>query len=124
VQAVVDYFGPADLLRMMGHTGPGSPESNLIGGALKDNPGKANQASPVTYITKDAPPFLIVHGDADKAVPFNQSELLTAALQKAGVPVTFYAVKGAGHGLGILRDPHVSELTREFLTKYMKPAGP
>jgi len=123
VQAVVDYFGPADLVHMTGHTGPGSPEAKLIGGPIQDNPDKADRASPVFYVTKDAPPFLIAHGDADNAVPFNQSELLAAALQKAGVPVTLYPVKGAGHGLGILRDPRVSELTRAFLTKYLKPSG-
>ena len=124
VQAVVDYFGPADLLQMSGHLGPGSPESNLIGGAVKDNPGKANHASPVTYVTKDAPPFLIAHGDADPAVPYHQSELLTAALQKAGVAVTLYTVKGAGHGLGILKDPRVNEMTKAFLAKYLKETGP
>ena len=125
VQAVVDYFGPTDLLEMRGHQGPGSPESDLIGGALQDNPGKAKAASPITYVSKDAPPFLIVHGDADTTVGFNQSELLTAALQQAGVTVTFHPVKGGVHGLGsISKDPQVAELTKAFLAKYLKPGTP
>ena len=53
-------------------------------------------------------------------MPHHQSELLEAALKKAGVPVTFYTVKGAGHGG--FQDPKVPELTREFLAKYLKPA--
>ena len=42
------------------------------------------------------------HGDADRTVPFNQSELLYAALKKAGADVTFVPMKGAGHGFGKL----------------------
>jgi dipeptidyl aminopeptidase/acylaminoacyl peptidase len=41
-----------------------------------------------------------MHGDHDRTVPFSQSELLYAALRKAGVDVTLVPVKGAGHGLG------------------------
>jgi len=68
-------------------------------------------------VTKDDPPFLIVHGDADPLVPHHQSELLAAALKAAGVPVTFYTVKGGGHGR--FNDPRVAELTREFLKQHL-----
>ena len=126
VQAVVDYFGPTDFLQMDAHRlsngqvhdSSRSPESLLIGGPLQENKDKAAQANPITYVTKDAPPFLICHGDADPLVPHHQSELLEAALKKAGVPVTLYTVKGAGHGG--FKDPRVPELTREFLAKYLK----
>ena len=126
VQAVVDYFGPADLLRMdegrepnsMFHSNSNSPESKLIGCNVPDNPEKAAKASPVTYITKDDPPFLIVHGDKDPLVPHHQSEILEAALKKAGVPVTFYTVKGGGHGG--FKDPNVAKLTKEFFEKILK----
>jgi acetyl esterase/lipase len=128
VQAVVDYFGPTDLLQMDAHrpanspvrTGAKSPESLLIGGPLQESKEKAAQANPITYLTKNAPPFLICHGDADPSVPHHQSELLEAALKRAGVPVTFYTVKGAGHGG--FKDPRVPELTQEFLAKYLKEA--
>ena len=56
------------------------------------------RANPVTYVTPEAPPFLIVHGDRDPLVPYGQSLLLVDALRAAGVPVTFYTVVGAGHG--------------------------
>jgi acetyl esterase/lipase len=67
VQAVVDYFGPTDLLRMaeqsgsnsrMNHNAPDSPESQLVGGTLQENREKAAKASPITYVSKDDPPTL------------------------------------------------------------------
>ncbi len=130
VQAVVDYFGPTDFLQMDAHRlpngqvhdGAGSPESQLVGGALQENKDKVARANPITYVTKEAPPFLICHGDADPLVPHHQSVLLEAALRQAGVPVTFYTVKGAGHGR--FNDPKVAELTKAFLAKHLKPAPP
>jgi acetyl esterase/lipase len=127
VQAVVDYFGPTDFLQMdahrpangMVHDPANSPESELIGGAIQGNKEKAAKANPITYVTPGDPPFLICHGDQDPLVPHHQSELLEAALKKAGVSVTFYTVKGAGHGG--FKDSKVPELTREFLAKHLKP---
>jgi acetyl esterase/lipase len=126
VQAVVDYFGPTDFLQMDAHRLPtgmlhdpaDSPESELIGGAIQENREKTARANPITYVTPGDPPFLICHGDQDPLVPHHQSVLLEAALKQAGVPVTFYTVKGAGHGG--FRDPKVGELTREFLATHLK----
>jgi acetyl esterase/lipase len=130
VQAVVDHFGPTDFLQMDAHRLPDgqvhdaadSPESQLVGGPLQQNKDKAARANPITYVTKEAPPFLICHGDADPLVPHHQSVLLEAALRRAGVPVTFYTVKGGGHGR--FADPKVAELTKGFLAKHLKPASP
>jgi acetyl esterase/lipase len=128
VQAVVDYFGPTDFLQMDAHrlpTGqvhdsPDSPESRLVGGPIQENRDGVARANPITYVSKEAPPFLIVHGDADPLVPHHQSELLVAALREVGVPVTFYTVKGGGHGG--FDDPAVPRLTREFLATHLQPA--
>jgi acetyl esterase/lipase len=107
VQAVVDFFGPTDFLQMdahrlnaqaMVHDTPDSPESQLVGGPIRDNPDKVARANPITYVTKDDPPFLIVHGDADLLVPHHQSVLLEAALRKAGVSVRFVTIPGGPHG--------------------------
>ena len=123
VQAVVDWFGPTDFLHIgdaesdIPHNSPNSPESKLIGGPLLENKDKAAKASPITYVSKDAPPFLIMHGDKDRTVPFNQSELLYAALKKAGVDVTFVPVKGAGHGFG---GPEAIAPVGEFLKRCLK----
>lgn len=125
VQAVVDNFGPTDFLQMDAHRVPNgqlhdpadSPESKLVGGAIQSNKDKAAKANPITYVTKNVPPFLIVHGDADPLVPHHQSMLLEAALKNAGAPVTFYTVKGAGHGG--FRDPKIPEMTKDFFAKHL-----
>jgi len=110
VQAVCDWFGPTDFLQMdkhslkgsrLIHDAPNSPESLLVGGPIQAEPYRslARKADPITYVTRDDPPFLIMHGDKDMSVPLHQSELLYDALKKAGVDATLHVVKGAGHGL-------------------------
>ncbi len=119
VACVVDQFGPSDLLAMGGgHDSPGSPESELIGGALQENKDKARAASPITYVTRADPPFLILHGTKDPLVPFNQSERLAAALKEAGVPCVFVAVEGAGHGG--FRSREVPKRIRQFFDKHLR----
>jgi acetyl esterase/lipase len=126
VQAVCDFYGPTDFLQMdahrvpgaaLTHDSPGSPEAKLIGGPIQENKEKVARANPITYIRKDAPPFLIVHGDADPLVPHHQSELLRDALEKASVPVTLYTVKGGGHGQGFQQDANLMPAVRAFFAK-------
>jgi acetyl esterase/lipase len=106
VQAVVDWYGVADLTTMPRAALPPEvaaklppelvtpPEEQLTrglgGSALAD-------ASPITHVTPDAPPFLLVHGTADWLVPFAQSEALHAALTAAGVDARLVPVEGAQH---------------------------
>ena len=52
---------------------------------------------PVSFVTKDAPPFLIIHGENDHTVPFTQGELLHDKLEEAGCDVTLLAIEGADH---------------------------
>jgi acetyl esterase/lipase len=127
VQAVVDYFGPTDFLRwseqsgtnsVINHDAPDAPEARLIGGRLKDNPDKANRASPITYVSRDAAPMLIVHGDADPLVPLQQSVELYDALKQAGVDVQLHIVKGGGHGTGFPSD--VGKLVVKFFDEHLK----
>jgi len=85
VQAVVDWFGPTDFLKMDDqlkesnvknpqiHSIPDSPESELIGKNLVDAPELVKAVNPETYITPDDPPFLIQHGLIDHLVPYQQS---------------------------------------------------
>jgi acetyl esterase/lipase len=121
VQAVVDWYGPTDLLQMGGnHDSPKSPESQLIGGALQENKEKAARANPIKYVGKDAAPFLIMHGDKDPAVPYRQSELLEESLKKAGVEVILHPIKGAGHGGPAFGTPENRKLIEEFFAKHLK----
>ncbi|MGH7174253.1 MAG: alpha/beta hydrolase fold domain-containing protein, partial [Gemmataceae bacterium] len=125
VQAVVDWFGPTDLTKLSGrNTRPDSPQAKLIGGPIADNKDKADKANPITYITKDAAPFLIMHGTRDQTVPFNQSELLHAALKKAGVETTLKPIEGAGHGGPQFQTPEIVKTLETFFDRYLKPATP
>lgn len=56
------------------------------------------EASPITYVTSDAPPFLLLHGDADDTVPINQAEAMDKALKDAGATVKFIRIPGGQHG--------------------------
>jgi len=106
VDVVVDWYGPADLATMPRKTLPPdiaaklppellvAPEDQLTRGL--EGPALAD-ASPVTHVTPDAPPFLLVHGTTDWLVPYAQSEQLAAALVAAGVPVRLVPVDGAEH---------------------------
>ena len=125
VQAVCDYFGPTDFTKIgrfpskIRHDAPDSPESKLIGGPVLENKEACQRANPITYVTKDDPPFLIVHGDKDQSVPHNQSQLLYEALKKAGVKVRFHTVKGAGHGR--FNSPQVDKMVDDFFDRHLKP---
>lgn len=122
VQAVCDFFGPTDLTKMsdfestMDHDAPDSPESKLVGGPVQENKEACSRANPITYVSKDDPPFLICHGDKDMLVPHNQSVLLNDALKKAGVNVKFHTVKDGGHGF---QDPEVDRMVQEFFDKHL-----
>jgi acetyl esterase/lipase len=124
VQAVCNYFGPTDFTRMsqfptrMDHDAADSPESKLIGGPIQQNHDKCQRANPITYLTKDDPPFLIVHGDKDPLVPHNQSQILFEALKKVGVNVKFHTVEGGGHGG--FRDPTVEKMVERFFDEHLK----
>ena len=105
VQAVVDWYGPTRFGRMdqfpsnIAHDSLLSPESKLIGGAVQLFPERVASADPTTYLTPDDPPFLIAHGTADLAVPYDQSELLwRAAVENTGLEWQFEPVLDAAHG--------------------------
>jgi acetyl esterase/lipase len=96
VQAVVDMFGPADLSVEFDASNFQTARA-VFGAVSKDDP-KLEAASPVTYIDPGDPPFLILHGDLDRTVPLEQSQILVQRLQDAGVSAQLVIVHGAGHG--------------------------
>ncbi|MCW4039743.1 MAG: alpha/beta hydrolase [Candidatus Bathyarchaeota archaeon] len=98
VQAVVDWYGPSDLSKMGGtHDEPDSPECRVVGGLLAERKEIVQMVNPITYVTSDDPTFLMIHGEKDQIVPFNQSELLYQALKEAEVDVTLIKVTNGDH---------------------------
>ncbi len=126
VQAVCDWFGPTDFTVFANtpgyesHATATSPEAKLLGGAVLENKEKAARLNSITYVSRDDPPFLIVHGDKDPTVPINQSELLFAALKKAGVSAHFHTIRGAGHGGPGFNDPQISDMVSAFFDQTLK----
>src|SRR5262249_50734613 len=96
VQAVCDVAGPVDLLAL---TNLGPKRMLAIEGLLGGPPEKdqATTASPLHYVSKDDPPFLIVHGEGDRVVPVEQSQRLYEELRKAGVNATLKILPQVGH---------------------------
>jgi acetyl esterase/lipase len=79
------------------HDDPASPESRLLGGAVQTVLDRVRAASPLTYVGRNAPPFLIMHGLADGSVPHGQSVLLYEALRDAEREVTLRLIDGLPH---------------------------
>ena len=106
VDVVVDWYGVSNLSTMPRMTPPPHiaaklepvlripPEDLLLEGLDERT---TADASPVTHLTSDAPPFLLVHGTADWLVPHTQSEELREALVGAGVDCRLESVEGAEH---------------------------
>jgi len=119
VSCVVAFCGPADFLARKEFEGGRRPSAldQLLGGKIEEHEDLARQASPITYATDDDPPFLLVHGDADPIVPYEQAEMFCDALKKAGVDVTLLTVKGGGHGVG---GPEVIRRVNLFFDRHLR----
>jgi acetyl esterase/lipase len=116
VTCVVDFCGPSDFPAFQITSGAEGPISKLLGGLPKDRPAEAKEASPITYITKDDPPFLVVHGTDDKTVPYDQAVRFHAAQKQAGLNTTFITMQDGGHGIG---GPEITTRVRTFFDKHL-----
>lgn len=126
VQAVCDWFGPTDFTVFVStpgyesHATATSPEAKLIGGAVMEHKDKAARVNSITYVSKDDPAFLIMHGDKDPTVPINQSQLLFDALKNAGVSAHFHTIHGAGHGGPGFAGTNIDEMVSAFFEERLK----
>jgi len=92
--------------------------------------GEANimEASPITHVTADDPPFLLIHGDRDGVVPYEQSQLMYDRLLQANVPAQLVIVKNGDHsfaGINGTATPTLAEINQiilNFLAQYLKPS--
>ncbi len=112
VTCVVDYCGPADF-----PTFDHPAATRLFGGSREGKEAELKIASPLTHVSKDDPPFLVVHGTKDTTVPISQAEKFAAALDKAGVDVTLIRIQNGGHSI---RGPEISERVSQFFEKHLR----
>lgn len=129
VQAVCDWYGPTDLLTMppnvlgSGRTVEDIANSNgakLLGQTVRDVPELARQASALYQVSPDDPPFLIMHGENDPAVPIDQSRRLHERLQAAKVDSTFHIVPAAGHGGKPFQSADVRKIILDFFNNQLR----
>jgi len=118
-KAVVDFYGPTELTSLRSSEDPKSPEAVLLGAAPLARPDLAKVASPVTYVDKNDPSFLIIHGEKDNIVPNQQSKLLHGWLDVAGVPNELIIVKDAPHFGAMYDVDEVRNKVVGFLKKHL-----
>lgn len=127
VQAVCDWCGPTLLAELPDPPGwPTNPAVLLLGGPVADNQDKAAQACPITHASRDDPPLLIMHGDADDIVPLSHSQALHEAMRAAGAQSQLEVLPGTRHGTGAFTRPQATERVRRFFDVHLKaaPAAP
>ena len=120
VQAVIAMAPVTDLTRNFPNAdieamrGVGFGEDNILA------------ASPITHVTVDDPPFLLIHGDRDEVVPFEQTQLMYDRLVQTNVPAQLVIVKNAGHSLtapdgsATPTFDEINQIIIDFLAKYLK----
>jgi acetyl esterase/lipase len=102
VTAVAAWYAPSDIAAVATDNGahPGAPDSReaqLLGAPVPTVLELAAQASPVRHVSPAAPPFLLLHGRADRLIPCVQSERLRDALQEVGTEVELHRYDDADH---------------------------
>ena len=114
VQAVVSLAGPTELIRFYQEK-PKQWVVDSLGGTPEEVPEQYKRASPLTYVSKDDPPVLSVHGEKNHQVPLNQPELLDAKMREVGASHTLKIKKDGGHV--VLVDKSVWEFLNEHLKR-------
>lgn len=117
-----------------GHTefqsGKGEAPRAFLGGTKEEKPENYRAAGPLTYAHKDVPPTLLIHGDCDTTVPFEQSKVLHQKLKSLGANITFVHVKNGEHGFEVpqykdrIIQPtweEIREITFQFFDKHLMP---
>ena len=137
VAAVVSFYGEHDLVSRTrpqtdcaigGHIRHTDEPQPCLSDGLKAflgvnglNPSTANiirEASPITYVSRDMPSYLLIHGTKDLDVPYEQSVLMCDAMKKAGARCEIITVEGGGHG-GWDKDP-VMQRYQQSMMEWLK----
>lgn len=105
VSAVVPFYGPFDLeelARARTQEHASRTVLGLVGASQADDEAYRllREASPINFVREGLPPFLLIHGTADKTVPFEQSVKLRDKIKSVGGVCELFPVEGAEHGIG------------------------
>jgi acetyl esterase/lipase len=124
IRCAFDFYGPSDLIMQTSNPDTSvvndrDPVALLLGTLPVNRPDLAKMASPVTYVDKNDPPFLIVQGEKDQSVPNTESKILSSWLRLAGVPNKLIIVPGAPHYGKMFDADFIREDIFKYLDKYM-----
>jgi acetyl esterase/lipase len=118
VAAVVSFFGIADVAELLAGAHQRDFAVGWLGG-LPNGAAVARAVSPIEHVRRGDPPVLLIHGDADPVVPYQQARRLAAALDAAGVPNQLLTIRGGKHGdFGGGDMVRTARTIRTFLTKH------
>ena len=118
VQAVCASATPSNFLKWKNQL---FPNRGVLAGDQENHHARAAKASPVTYAAEDAPPFLLVHAENDRTVPFEQGEILANRLKASGAKnVMLMRFKDGGHGVFRAKETKTYIAMEEFFAKVLK----
>ena len=130
VQTVAAFWPTTDFTALaQGTEGDKTYMVSFLGMRIAGNPQSEEarfyaEASPISYVSPDDPPVLLVHGDRDIIAPFSQSERFHETLVNSGVPASLIRMPGAGHGTQITTGEHPPEFylgpTVEWFDRHLR----
>ena len=122
ISLVLDFYGPCDFMTLKGHDNPEpkNPINLLLGGTVADKAKLAKEASPVTWISRRDPPFLIIQGEKDESVNPDQATELSAKLKQNGIPNEVIIVPGAPHYGTMFDAGNIRKEILTYLDKYLQ----
>lgn len=120
VQCVVDWYGPVDLSSLPYAEHPATPQALLLGATPAADPERARLASPITYVSPQTPPTLILHGNSDRLVPIAQSRAYYDKLVENGVDADLYELDGVDHGGPAFTAPEIKRIILDFLNYHLQ----
>ncbi len=117
VQAVIDYYGPTDCTTDFARKQ--KVLKDFLGGkTFEEAPDLYKKCSPLTYLTADDPPTLVIHGTIDDIVPIDQADTLAAKLKELGIPSMYARVEGWPHTMDLA--DAVNKYCRYYVDKFLE----
>jgi dipeptidyl aminopeptidase/acylaminoacyl peptidase len=119
VQAIVNIYGPTDLTTEDARTD--DVVSDFLGKSFDEAPDLYRLASPLTHLSQDDPPTLILHGSIDSTVPIEHAEMLVEGLKKTGLEYDYDRIEGWPHAMDLEANVNRHCLARmfEFFDKHL-----
>lgn len=130
VRAIASFYGASNLGTILSQSTPHGLSVRmpalqlLLGGQPDQTVQLARLASPVAHVDADDPPLMLIHGDQDPQMPFEQSSELRQTYREAGLEVEFVTIEGGRHGGAVFfTDERIAEVARFFDRHMQGPPG-